>query len=50
MAYRETISYEVMNTPTDILMVMEYASGELFQRIVDKGRVRSFALSPGFEI
>eukprot|EP00842_Homolaphlyctis_polyrhiza_P002154 jgi/Hompol1/293/HPOL_005275-RA len=31
--------YEVISTPTDIILVMEYAGGELFNYIVDKGRV-----------
>ncbi len=31
--------YEVMTTPTDIIMVMEYAGNELFNYIVDKGRM-----------
>jgi len=34
-------SYEVLYTPTDIFMIMEYvAGGELFDHIVAKGRVR----------
>lgn len=34
-------SYEVIDTPTDIFMVLEYvAGGELFDYIVSKGRVR----------
>ncbi len=33
--------YEVIHTPTDIFVVMEYVSGgELFDYIVHKGRVR----------
>ena len=33
--------YEVIDTPTDIFVVMEYCSdGELFDMIVEKGRVR----------
>jgi hypothetical protein len=33
--------YEVMYTPTDIFMVMEYVpNGELFDFIVTKGKVR----------
>jgi 5'-AMP-activated protein kinase, catalytic alpha subunit len=37
--------YEVIDTPTDIFMVLEYvAGGELFDYIVSKGRVR-FSLS-----
>jgi hypothetical protein len=31
--------YEVITTPTDIIMVIEYAGGELFNYIVEKGRV-----------
>ena len=31
--------YEVINTPTDIIMVMEVARGELFEYIVRRGRV-----------
>ena len=31
--------YEVITTPTDIIMVMEYAGGELFNFIVEKGKV-----------
>ncbi|KAI9209410.1 kinase-like domain-containing protein, partial [Polychytrium aggregatum] len=31
--------YEVITTPTDILMVMEFAGGELFKYIVEKGRL-----------
>lgn len=34
-----TYRYEVITTPTDIIMVMEYAGGELFNFIVEKGRV-----------
>jgi hypothetical protein len=33
------ISYEVIVTPTDIIMVIEYAGGELFNYIVEKGKV-----------
>ena len=33
--------YQVISTPTDIFMVMEYVSGgELFDYIVKKGKVR----------
>lgn len=32
-------SYEVITTPTDIIMVIEYAGRELFNYIVEKGRV-----------
>ena len=36
------LSYEVINTPTDIFLVMEYVSGgELFDYIVKKGKVSS---------
>ncbi|KAJ1570591.1 hypothetical protein NDA11_001580 [Ustilago hordei] len=31
--------YEVITTPNDIIMVIEYAGGELFQYIVDRGRM-----------
>jgi hypothetical protein len=31
--------YEVITTPTDIVMVMEYAGGELFDYISNKIRV-----------
>ncbi|TPX36190.1 hypothetical protein SmJEL517_g01607 [Synchytrium microbalum] len=31
--------YEVITTPTDIIMVMEYAGGELFNYIVERGRM-----------
>jgi carbon catabolite-derepressing protein kinase len=31
--------YEVITTPTDIIMVMEYAGGELFNFIVERGKV-----------
>lgn len=35
--------YEVIDTPTDIFMVLEYvAGGELFDYIVSKGRVRAY--------
>ena len=41
------IRYQVMSTPTDIFMVMEYvAGGELFDYIVKKGKV-SFMHSKG---
>ena len=34
--------YEVIDTPTDIFLVMEYVSGgELFDHIVSKGRLSS---------
>jgi hypothetical protein len=36
--------YEVITTPTDIIMVIEYAGRELFNYIVEKGRVRHFDL------
>ena len=31
--------YEVITTPSDIIMVIEYAGGELFQYIVDRGKM-----------
>jgi len=31
--------YEVISTPTDIIIVLEYAGGELFNYIVDHGRM-----------
>ncbi|OZJ04257.1 hypothetical protein BZG36_02464, partial [Bifiguratus adelaidae] len=31
--------YEVITTPTDIIMVIEYAGGELFNYIVERGRM-----------
>ncbi|PCH34349.1 snf 1 [Wolfiporia cocos MD-104 SS10] len=31
--------YEVISTPTDIIIVLEYAGGELFNYIVDNGRM-----------
>lgn len=31
-------SYEVITTPTDVIMVMEYAGEELFNYIVAKGK------------
>jgi hypothetical protein len=34
-----THRYEVITTPTDIIMVIEYAGGELFNYIVEKGKV-----------
>ena len=35
-----SIRYQVISTPTDIFMVMEYVSGgELFDYIVKKGKV-----------
>lgn len=30
--------YEVITTPTDVIMVMEYAGEELFNYIVSKGK------------
>jgi hypothetical protein len=32
--------YEVITTPTDIIMVIEYAGRELFNYIVEKGKVK----------
>jgi carbon catabolite-derepressing protein kinase len=34
------ISYEVLQTQESIVMVIEYLSGELFEYIVNTGRVR----------
>ncbi len=31
--------YEVMSTPTEVIMVMEYAGNELFNYIVERGRM-----------
>ncbi|CAD6937009.1 unnamed protein product [Tilletia caries] len=31
--------YEVISTPSDIIMVIEYAGGELFEYIVERGRM-----------
>ncbi|KAJ3107161.1 Protein kinase [Phlyctochytrium bullatum] len=31
--------YEVITTPTDIILVIEYAGGELFNYIVERGRM-----------
>ena len=44
------LRYEVITTPTDIFMIMEYVSGgELFEFIVKNGRVRAGSLfSPFF--
>lgn len=47
--------YEVIDTPTDIFMVLEYvAGGELFDYIVSKGRVRRcsfcFIYDPSFAV
>ena len=40
--------YEVISTPTDIFVVMEYVpNGELFEHIVQKGRVRRCFCVPG---
>jgi 5'-AMP-activated protein kinase catalytic alpha subunit len=40
--------YEVIDTPSDIFVVMEYvAGGELFDYIVSKGRVSVTWLNPG---
>lgn len=33
------VSYEVINTPTDIIFVLEFAGGELFNYIVQNGRM-----------
>ncbi len=32
------LRYEVITTPTDVIMVMEYAGEELFNYIVAKGK------------
>ena len=32
------VRYEVITTPTDVIMVMEYAGEELFNYIVQKGK------------
>lgn len=38
-----TFRYQVISTPTDIFMVMEYVSGgELFDYIVKKGKVSRY--------
>ena len=31
--------YEIITTPTDVILVMEYAPNELFNFIVERGRV-----------
>jgi carbon catabolite-derepressing protein kinase len=36
---RPLCSYEVISTPTDIIIVLEYAGGELFNYIVATGRM-----------
>jgi serine/threonine protein kinase len=36
-------SYDVMQTPDSIVMVMEYLEGELFDYIVKRGRVSLFS-------
>lgn len=36
---RATRRYEVISTPTDIIIVLEYAGGELFNYIVNNGRM-----------
>jgi len=42
------VRYQVISTPTDIFMVMEYVSGgELFDYIVKKGKVRVLKPSRG---
>ena len=33
------VRYEVISTPTDIIIVLEYAGGELFNYIVANGRM-----------
>lgn len=37
------LSYEIITTATDIVMVIEYAEGELFNYIVDNGRMSEAA-------
>lgn len=40
MIYKLTkSSYTVITTPTDIIMVLEYAGGELFDYIVKNGKM-----------
>jgi hypothetical protein len=34
----DSARYEVITTPTDVIMVMEYAGEELFNYIVNKGK------------
>lgn len=38
--------YEVITTPTDVIMVMEFAGEELFNYIVSKGKGGVGLLSP----
>jgi serine/threonine protein kinase len=39
------LRYEVIDTPTDIFLVLEYVEGgELFDLIVSKGRVRVYSV------
>lgn len=38
LAFANTSRYEVLTTPTDVIMVMEYAGEELFNYIVAKGK------------
>jgi serine/threonine protein kinase len=41
------VSYEVIDTPTDIFSVMEYVpGGELFDYIVSRGRVCTSFITP----
>ncbi|KAJ1306641.1 hypothetical protein OPQ81_007636 [Rhizoctonia solani] len=41
--------YEIITTPTDIVMVIEYAEGELFNFIVDNGRMSEAAARRFFQ-
>ncbi|CAE6446506.1 unnamed protein product [Rhizoctonia solani] len=42
-------SYEIITTPTDIVMVIEYAEGELFNFIVENGRMSEAAARQFFQ-
>jgi serine/threonine protein kinase len=44
-----TSRYEVIDTPTHVIMVMEYAGGELFNYIVDNGRLSEAAARKFFQ-
>ncbi|CUA70674.1 carbon catabolite-derepressing protein kinase [Rhizoctonia solani] len=41
--------YEIITTPTDIVMVIEYAEGELFNFIVENGRMSEVAARQFFQ-
>ncbi|KAF8342768.1 kinase-like domain-containing protein, partial [Cantharellus anzutake] len=41
--------YEVIDTPREVIMVMEYAGGELFNYIVDNGRLSESAARKFFQ-